>query len=113
MYCTFVLSVCRPVSFVEETASVCCLIVVLPTNDWLTSNLTNVTHTFVLKYVIFHNENPKPVEYVVNFLILNAKCFIHNPKWLTSPLSFPFLFLNLILLFHLEDLQITKRVPHF
>ncbi len=36
-----------------------------------------------------------------------------SKKWLTSPLSFPFLFLNLILLFHLEDLQITKRVPHF
>ncbi len=91
-YCTCIVHL-----YCQYGGPVLFLIVVLPTNDWLTSNLTNVTHTFVLKDVIFHNENPKPVEYVVNFLILNAKCFIHKPKWLTSPLSFLFLFLNLIL----------------
>ncbi len=39
------------------------------------SNLPNVTHTFVLKDVIFYYENPKllSAEFVVNFLILNAK----------------------------------------
>ncbi len=39
-----------------------------------------MTHTFILKYVIFHYENSNPVEYVVNVLILNAKCFIHKQK---------------------------------
>ncbi len=44
------------------------------------SNLTNMTHTFVLKDVIVYYENPKllSAEYVVNFLILNAKFFIHK-----------------------------------
>ncbi len=49
--------------------------------------------SIVLKDVIFYYENPKPVEYVVNFLILNAKFFIHKQKWLKSPLFFP-LFLS-------------------
>ncbi len=51
------------------------------------SNLTNMTHTFVLKDVIVYYENPKllSAEYVVNFLILNAKFFIHKQKWLKSP----------------------------
>ncbi len=45
-----------------------------------------MTHTFVLKDVIFNSENPKllSVEYVVNVLILNAKFFIHKQKWLKS-----------------------------
>ncbi len=54
-----------------------------------------MSHTFVLKDVIFYYENPKilSVEYVVNFLILNAKVLIHKQKWLKSPLFFP-LFLS-------------------
>ncbi len=49
-----------------------------------------MTHNFVLKDVMFYYENPKllPVEYVVNFLILNAKIFIHKQKLLKSPLFF-------------------------
>ncbi len=72
------------------------------------SNLTNVSHIFVLKDVIFYYENPKllSVEYVINFLILNAKLFIHEQKWLKSPFFSPFFFLNFTLV---SSLRLTKN----
>ncbi len=74
------------------------------------SNLTNVTHTLVLKDVIFYYENPKllSAEYVVNFLILNANFFIHKQKWLKSPLYFP-LFLVEELLTLVSSLRLTNN----
>lgn len=88
---------CSFCGFVEETASHLFFDCGVTKKLWVdyVSNLTNMTHTFVLKDVIFYYENPKllPVEYVVNFIILNAKFFIHKQKWLKSPLSFP-LFLS-------------------
>ncbi len=85
--------------FVEETASHLFFDCGVTNKLWVdlstyVSNLTNVTHTFVLKDVIFLSENPKllPVEYVVNVLILNAKFFIHKQKWLKSLVFSPFSF---------------------
>ncbi len=39
-------------------------------------------------------------EYVVNFLIVNAKFFFHKQKWLKSPLSSPFFLFHLFHQFH-------------
>ncbi len=91
---------CSFCGFVEETAPHLVFDCGVTNKIWVdlstyVSNLTNVSHTFVLKDVIFYYENPKllSVEYVVNYLILNAKFFIHKQKWLKSPLFFP-LFLS-------------------
>ncbi len=93
---------CSFCGFVEETASHLFFDCGVTNKLWVdlstyVSILTNVSHTFVLKDGIFNYENPKllSVEYVVNFLILNAKFFIHKQNLLCF---FPFFFLNLTLL---------------
>ncbi len=93
---------CSFCGFVEETASHLFFDCGVTNKLWVdlstyVSILTNVSHTFVLKDVIFYYENPKllSVEYVDNFLILNAKFFIHKQNLLSF---FPFFFLNLTLL---------------
>ncbi len=85
------------VSLRKQLPSGCFFIVVLPKQLWVDlstyiSNLTNVTHTFVLKDVIFYyyeNQKLLSAEYVVNFLIMNAKFFIHKQKIAQITIVFP------------------------
>ncbi len=98
--------------FVDETAAHCDVINKLCVD--LSVFLTlQMWQTFVLKDDISYYEDPKllSAEYVVHYIILNAKFFIHKQKWFKS-LSF------LLFLVELDSLvssqtKITKRVPHF